>query len=462
MALNFSSRSIFQGLLGEESLVLGIGNGFYMEDLPERSGDKIGRSWDLSNGIEDSFDYACGNVNGGDLQESVYRDVLDLLPADPFGMGISSPFTALSGFLGNFEVGTYAKGEIDRSKADSSIFDELQIIWDQAMAFQSFPGSSDVVVAGRTPQHFMDDCWDSFYYGDFGPGYGIEHVEIWSGTSWLAQTEEPPPKTDDDAETSDIHPALAFSLGYLGVHDLLSAEMVCKSMRYTIKNDPLLWRSIDIKQPLNDRVTDDVLLQLTNRAQGNMQCLSLINCTKITDDGLKQVLNRNLRLTKLFVAGCTRLSIDGIVNSLRAFNSVATTGIKHLQIAGIHGVTENHFEELKTLLGVANLRPANGNKQRFYRWEHAYTSGDDDRALDIEMCPRCHGFRLVYDCPLQSCEGKNHESQMCKGCTLCIARCVGCGRCIINGEYEELFSFDLLCSFCGKDGSNQETQGNEG
>jgi hypothetical protein len=95
------------------------------------------------------------------------------------------------------------------------------------------------------------------------------------------------------------HAAFAFALGYLGVRDLLVVETVCRSLRSTVQSDPLLWRSIHIDQPLNEKITDDVLLQLTNRAQGNLQCLSLVECPRITDDGLKHVLENNPRLTKV-------------------------------------------------------------------------------------------------------------------------------------------------------------------
>jgi hypothetical protein len=99
------------------------------------------------------------------------------------------------------------------------------------------------------------------------------------------------------------HPAFAFALGYLGVRDLLLVETVCRSLRYTVRSDPLLWRSIHIDQPLNEKITEDVLLQLTDRAQGNLQCLSLVKCPRITDDGLKQLLKSNPRLTK--VSSCS-------------------------------------------------------------------------------------------------------------------------------------------------------------
>ena len=81
--------------------------------------------------------------------------------------------------------------------------------------------------------------------------------------------------------------------------DLLVVERVCKSLHSTVRGDPLLWRSIHVDQPLNERITDDVLLQLTNRAQGHLQCLSLVECTRITDDGLKRILEGNPKLTKV-------------------------------------------------------------------------------------------------------------------------------------------------------------------
>jgi len=97
------------------------------------------------------------------------------------------------------------------------------------------------------------------------------------------------------------HPALSYSLGYLGLSDLLVVERVCKSLHSTVHDDPLLWRSIHVDQPLNERITDDVLFRLANRAQGNLQCLSLVECTRITDDGLRRVLESNPKLTKVIM-----------------------------------------------------------------------------------------------------------------------------------------------------------------
>uniref|UniRef100_A0A7C9F1I5 F-box domain-containing protein n=1 Tax=Opuntia streptacantha TaxID=393608 RepID=A0A7C9F1I5_OPUST len=262
-----------------------------------------------------------------------------------------------------------------------------------------------------------------------------------------------------DPDDGAPHPAFSFALAYLGVRDLLSVERVCKSLHFTVQNDPLLWKNLHIDQPLNDRITDDIVLQLTSRSQGNLQILNLVECQRITDDGLKRILESNPRLTKLSVPGCTRLSIDGVVSCLRAFKSVAITGIKSLRIGGLYGVTQEHFDELVSLLGCQNHALANHNKPLFYHRGNCYLSCEDERPIDIETCPRCQKLRLVYDCPAENCQGKDHATQLCRACTLCIPRCVQCGKCVMEGEYVENFCLELLCSACWKPSSKcQEKQ----
>ncbi|XP_052477835.1 F-box protein SKIP14 isoform X3 [Gossypium raimondii] len=94
------------------------------------------------------------------------------------------------------------------------------------------------------------------------------------------------------------HEALILALGYLGVRDIFVIENVCTSLRSVVQNDPLLWRDIHINPPLNEKITDDVLLQITGRGQGSLQCLSLVDCQRITDEGLKHVVENNPKLIK--------------------------------------------------------------------------------------------------------------------------------------------------------------------
>lgn len=146
--------------------------------------------------------------------------------------------------------------------------------------------------------------------------------------------------------------------------------------------------------------------------------------------------------------GCVRLTVEGILLNLRDLKSSGKLGIKHLKIGGLPRVTDQHFEELKVLLDADKYLQQRDQKPQFYcRWV-PYTTSDDDRVIDIEVCPRCQRLGLVYDCPAESCQQKHQASQFCRGCIVCIARCIRCGRCIEDCDYEETFCLDLLCLNC--------------
>uniref|UniRef100_A0A9I9D1S1 F-box protein SKIP14 n=1 Tax=Cucumis melo TaxID=3656 RepID=A0A9I9D1S1_CUCME len=260
------------------------------------------------------------------------------------------------------------------------------------------------------------------------------------------------------------HAAFSFVLGYLGTRELLVVESVCKFLQSTAEGDPFFWKNINICGKPDVKITDDVLLRLTSKAQGGLESLSLVNCVMISDDGLNKVLLNNPKVTKLCVPGCTRLTIGGIVDNLKAFKSIGGPGIKHLSVAGIYGVTEVHYKELeKLLVGIENLTHLDTCQPRFYRGgEPRFPSSDGGRAIDIERCPKCMNMRIVYDCPVVGCKGikgdtdPNTNTPRCRACTICIPRCNWCGRCIDETVHEETFCLDLRCIDCGKEISKCE------
>lgn len=244
------------------------------------------------------------------------------------------------------------------------------------------------------------------------------------------------------------HFGLFLSLSYLGLQDLMSVEKVCKSLQHAVKNDPLLWQSIHVERPLSERLTDDALLKLVERSQGHLRNLCLLDCLKITDDGLKQVLDISPNLTKLFLPGCTRLSADGIVKNVKAHRECSIPGVKQLRIGGLFGITREHLEKLNYLLDGGLQQKSPSVKPRFYNGRHYSLPYDDGSTIDIEACPKCGSARLVYDCPNESCQNQaDHTVRQCRACTFCIARCSECGRCI-DGEYEETFCLDMRCADC--------------
>ncbi|KAF7813637.1 F-box protein SKIP14 [Senna tora] len=456
MALNFSHRPIVQAHFSEDNLVapMRIGNGYLVEGISEKIGDGFGKAW---HDAENCFDYGRDRCDRASTQESVSKDIIDLLPSDPFGMDISSTFTAITGWLEDLEIdyGKYTRDDVGTSDGNYQLFAGLNFFWNNAILFHAFPGSTCIDNKSHVLSGFGEcsqkEVGDASSNGGFESACDMDDMLCFSYKDEGIASRSSDPYVDvgnhlEDKLTS--HPDLSVALGYLGVRDLLAVETVCKSLHSTVRGDPFLWTKIHIEQPLNEKLTDDLLVELTNRAQGHLQCLSLVECTRITDDGLKRVLEINPKLTKLSVPGCTRLSIEGIVSMLKAFKSIGTQGVKHLRIGGLYGVTHEHFEDLKLLLGTDSQMLQHSRNPHFYRRGNLYLSCDDDRVIDIEMCPRCQNLRLVYDCPAEGCQGTGHSTQACRACTLCIARCSQCGQCINDNEYEETFCLELLCSGC--------------
>ncbi|KAK6928465.1 F-box domain [Dillenia turbinata] len=375
------------------------------------------------------------------------EDIVDLLPADPFGMGISATFTAITGWFEDFD-----RVEIDDAKefsGDNNFLSGLNLIWNGAMRFHKEEYDAKSVedlmpYCGSDGYNIGDDLGVVIYEGGY---ISFGNVEELRGCSKQTNESKESIGISSDGDSAP-HDALFFVLGYLGARDLISMEGVCRSMRDAVKNDPLLWRSIHIDPPLSHRVNDDVLYQLASRAQGRLRCLCLVEGVGITDNGLKRVLESNPCLEKLSVPGCVRLSVDCILFHLKALKSAGILRIKHLRIGGLYGITNRHFEEFMFLLGADKDRQNTTRKPRFYHGGQMYLSCDDDRAIDVEMCPKCQKLRLVYDCPAESCQGNYHAAQRCRACTLCIARCIHCGRCISDCEYQETFCLDLLCLDC--------------
>lgn len=423
MTLNFSQRPIFPSHTSEDNIVspLRMMNGVHGE-------------------LHDLFNHSRETPDKNGSQDSVSKDIIDMLPSDPFGMDIdiSTTFTALTGWLGDVEMdyGECTRNRITNHKEDYGLFAGFNFFWNSAMRFQSFPNNfiyQDTKGPGTCliDQHYSVDIM-SF------ENHGLPTLHLPKSEEFV--------NISPDVNGGDPHEAFVLALSYLETRDLLLVECVCRSLCSTIRNDSLLWRNLHIDQPLNERITDEILVQLTNRAEGNLQCLSLIKCPKITDDGLRRVLETNPKLTKLTVPGCTRLTIEGILNNLKSFNSIAETGIKHIRTGGFYGITLDHFEELKRLLGIEK----HDHNPRYYHLGNLYQQSDDDRAIDVEVCPRCQNLRLVYDCPAVSCQLKDGCQDFCRACIICIPRCVECGRCVHNSEYEETFSLEYLCSECLK------------
>lgn len=159
-------------------------------------------------------------------------------------------------------------------------------------------------------------------------------------------------------------------------------------------------------------------------------------------------------LIQLSLPGCTGVSIDSILRMVKMQTqdrSPDMPGLKQLQIRGLYGVTREILDNLQTMLqpeGDPESQSTDCSPQ-FYKNNDISPACDEERVIDIEACPKCGNARVVFDCTRETCQQrKSVLLQQCRGCYLCIARCVECGTCINGEEYEETFCLDLLCLDC--------------
>ena len=120
-------------------------------------------------------------------------------------------------------------------------------------------------------------------------------------------------------------------------------------------------------------------------------------------------------------------------------NSRGFAPLKELILNNISGLQREHLESLLSMMSHshATLRP------RYYHQPHGVYAFDG-RAIDVEVCLKCSNVRLVYDCTRERCQWK----QECRGCILCVPRCVECGICIEEDEWEETLCHDDICLKC--------------
>jgi len=248
-----------------------------------------------------------------DEDDDDFDDVLDRLPVDPFELNIESTLAAFSDWIEDLEWDfrpedlEFGVGETHEKISDHDHLHFLGLSW-------AWNGPENLQPQGfGSKENEMSVSGDIFkgyqnFDGVFGGGIVAEgsaggFLRVKHEDYLVSSTEavQNCTKTECDAERGDPHDGLFFVLGYLGVRDLLSLEQVCRSLRDAIRGDPLLWRTVHINQPLNERITDDTLVKLTNRAQGTLQCLILVNCLWITDSGLRRALQSNTGLMKVSI-----------------------------------------------------------------------------------------------------------------------------------------------------------------
>lgn len=160
--------------------------------------------------------------------------------------------------------------------------------------------------------------------------------------------------------------------------------------------------------------------------------------------------------TQLSIARCPRLTLDGLIANLKSFNMKAVFGIKSLRIDKNFNLPKEDYEVLLSLLSIDKRQELHNRAPRFRHSNHFLLDCNDGYALDIEMCPICESYKLVFDCPEVGCSDK--RSGKCRACEVCIKRCLQCGRCLERNEkFEEKFDLVYLCYKCRGDPASSLT-----
>ncbi|CAA7046551.1 unnamed protein product [Microthlaspi erraticum] len=377
------------------------------------------------------------------------NNVLSSLPEDPFCMNIRSTLNTISDWFHENQMDLVSESHdepigVDQTLFESNPISSVKMNGVEGLGKVTLPEDPFCMKVRSTISDWFHENQRDLVSKSHDEAIGV--VEQQTGSSDL-----------DDDGGGEPHVAFELVLPYLEMRDVLAVEGVCRSLRDSVRKEPFFWSTIDLNDsPLKYRVTDDSLLKLTLRAQGNLQCLNLGGCVGITDNGLMQVLASNPRLTKLSVSGCHRLSTAGMMSIFRDLKSSDLLGLKNLITGGALYFTKEQFEEVNLLLGAdANAAPKS-RKQRFYTSCRSELSLDDDRVTDLEICPLCEKPSLVFDCAAETCPLKDNPcpKSSCRACVVCIERCHDCGSCLNDCEHKP-FCFAFSCMVCYKKRSNQ-------
>ncbi|WOH07622.1 hypothetical protein DCAR_0727055 [Daucus carota subsp. sativus] len=248
------------------------------------------------------------------------------------------------------------------------------------------------------------------------------------------------------------HDSVFLVLSRLPLVELLSMSLVCKSLKDAVDDDILLWLNIFVDKPLNSRISDHTLMDITSKANGRLKSLALIECLQITDAGLEAVVAKNPLINKLYVPECTSLTAEGIIRVVEMLAQHSRKPIL-LKLNGIHDINSEHLEIIRALIQL-NQR----QQMKFYHKRNQYLLDFNEQSetnpdIDLDTCPKCSEVRMVFDCPDQMCRQKSEGNVLsaCRGCQYCVPRCEECGRCVTDSEERdeaEAACNDILCMDC--------------
>ena len=104
---------------------------------------------------------------------------------------------------------------------------------------------------------------------------------------------------------------------------------------------------------------------------------------------------------QLYIPGCTYLTADGVVSVVRRLTE-RKGKLKRLRLRGLCNISSDHLDSLNFYLGI-NDHPQCSKPSVYNHWKSLPLNDNDDRPIDVDICPKCKNARLVFDCTRENC-----------------------------------------------------------
>ncbi|XP_024316987.1 F-box protein SKIP28 isoform X2 [Brachypodium distachyon] len=161
----------------------------------------------------------------------------------------------------------------------------------------------------------------------------------------------------------------------------------------------------------------------------------------------------HLGLCMLYVPKCTGLTGDGVVKIVQLLDE-QNGNTNRLRLHGISRMTKHHLDIINSLMCKRNPQVKEDGRPLFYNHRvHEMLNTNDERPIDVDVCPMCKNVRLVFDCTRDDCRKAEYswcQGWWCRGCLFCVARCENCGGCISSEDLSDacLACSDFMCLAC--------------
>ncbi|XP_013597088.1 PREDICTED: F-box protein SKIP28-like [Brassica oleracea var. oleracea] len=220
--------------------------------------------------------------------------------------------------------------------------------------------------------------------------------------------------------SESVYKLLMIVLPYLhSLYEFISVSRVSPALRKAVRDQTMLWTKVVVEPPLSPRLTDVILWEFTSKSAGKLNTLILRKCRRVTNIGLRRVVDANPMIKKLIVTGCTELVPEGIIACVETL----TKNNHKLETLHINGAID--------LSALSTYLPQEG-------------------AIDLEVCPKCDQVRIIPPCSRETCKREGRKAQECRGCWYCVPRCMECAVCLgPDTEVEEAAcGGDVVCLAC--------------